>query len=57
MTSPDISLDDHRSRQHTIDAYLDGNTELTGLDLYYELERSTSLLTFHTMLRDGPRNR
>jgi hypothetical protein len=28
-----------------------------GLDLYYALERATSLLEFHTMLRPGERNR
>jgi hypothetical protein len=51
-----ISLDDPQRVLARIDAYLRGSAELTGLDLYYELECSTSLLTFHTMLRDGPRN-
>lgn len=40
-----------------IESYVDGRSDLTGLELYYELERATSLLTFHTMLRAGPRNR
>jgi hypothetical protein len=56
-TSPVISLDDPTPVRERIDAYLGGVEELTGLELYYELERVTSLLTFHTMLRDGPRNR
>jgi hypothetical protein len=29
----------------------------SGLELYYALERTTSLLEFHTMLREGERNR
>ena len=57
MQEPVISLDDPQVLTAKIDAYLDGAAGLTGLELYYELERSTSLLTFHTMLRDGPRNR
>ena len=40
-----------------IDAFLGGSTPLTGLDLYFLLERATPLLEFHTMLRLGPRNR
>ena len=31
--------------------------DLTGLELYYALERSTPLLQFHAILRDGPQNR
>ena len=57
MTASVISLDDPQPVRELIDGYLDGRDELTGLDLYYALERSTSLLTFHTMLRGGPRNR
>jgi hypothetical protein len=52
-----IGLHDPQPLRDRIDAYLDGRGELTGLDLYYELERSTSLLEFHTMWRGGPRNR
>ena len=40
-----------------IDAFVHGEHELSGLELYYELERSTRLRDFHTMLRHGPRNR
>jgi hypothetical protein len=40
-----------------IAAYLDGTTALTGLDLYYELEKATPLREFHTVLRPGPQNR
>jgi len=57
MTDPGIALADPQPLRRTIGAYLDGRAELTGLELYYELERSTSLLTFHTMLREGVRNR
>jgi hypothetical protein len=57
MTASIISLDDPTPVRAVIDAYLDGRGELTGLDLYYALERATSLLSFHTMLRGGPRNR
>jgi hypothetical protein len=57
MIEPVVRLDDPVPLRRAIDAYLDGSAELTGLDLYYELERTTSLLTFHTMLRTGPRNR
>jgi hypothetical protein len=57
MTEPAVTLADPQALTAKIGAYLDGNAELTGLELYYELERSTSLLTFHTMLRDGARNR
>jgi hypothetical protein len=38
--------------------HLAGTVPLAGgLELYYALERSTSLLEFHTMLREGERNR
>jgi len=40
-----------------IDAFRTGSAPLTGLDLYYELERVSPLLAFHAILRDGPRNR
>ena len=40
-----------------LEAFLSGERELTGLELYYELERASPLLEFHTMLRPGPRNR
>src|SRR5262245_30391417 len=40
----------------TVEAFCRGDTTLSGLALYYELERATPLLEFHTMLRDGPRN-
>lgn len=40
-----------------IAGHLSGTHPLTGLGLYYELERTTSLLEFHTMLREGERNR
>jgi hypothetical protein len=57
MTASVIALVDPAPVRAIIDAYLDGSGDLTGLDLYYALERSTSLLSFHTMLRGGPRNR
>lgn len=57
MTDPVIGLDDPHSLARTIDAYVAGSAMLTGLELYYELERSTSLVMFHTMLRPGARNR
>jgi len=41
-----------------IAGHLDGTAPLArGLALYYALERTTSLLEFHTMLREGERNR
>jgi len=40
-----------------IEAYLRGNATLTGLDLYYKLEKVTPLREFHTVLRGGPQNR
>lgn len=40
-----------------VDDYLAGRRALTGLDLYYELERVTPLLEFHRMMRAGERNR
>ena len=43
--------------QAAIDAFRAGTRPFTGLELYYELERSTPLLEYHTILRDGPRNR
>jgi hypothetical protein len=57
VTAPVIALDDPRLLRGVIDAFLQGDGELSGLELYYELERVTSLLAFHTMLRGGPRNR
>jgi hypothetical protein len=57
MMSSIIDLDDAQRVRGVIDAYRDGRASLSGLELYYELERSTSLLTFHTMLREGARNR
>jgi hypothetical protein len=50
----DAALSGVRSR---IEAFTSGGGNLTGLDLYYLLERSTPLLGFHTALRHGPRNR
>jgi hypothetical protein len=40
-----------------VDAFRRGHRNLTGLELYYALERSTPLVEFHTYLRDGPQNR
>ena len=53
----ELRLDDPQPVQELIDAHLDGVSDLSGLDLYYALERTTPLLDFHTMLRGGPRNR
>jgi len=52
----ELQFDDPQPVRESIDAYLDGDADLNGLGLYYELERATSLLTFHTMLRGGARN-
>ncbi len=52
-----LSVDDHGALARTIADFLAGERSLTGLDLYYQLERSTPLLEFHTVLRRGPRNR
>jgi hypothetical protein len=40
-----------------LDAFLRGDVRLTGLDLYYELEKATPLREFHSVLRPGPKNR
>jgi hypothetical protein len=47
-------LADVRTR---IDACLTGATPLTGLDLYFLLERATPLIELHTILRPGSGNR
>lgn len=39
-----------------IEQFLAGNSVLTGLDLYYLLERCTPVLLFHTILRSRARN-
>ena len=52
----ELQLDDPQPVRDLLGAYLDGETDMNGLDLYYELERAAALLTFHTMLRGGPRN-
>jgi hypothetical protein len=51
-----IILTDPAAARAAIDAFRVGNQPLTGLDLYYELERVSPLLEYHTILRDGPRN-
>jgi hypothetical protein len=48
---------DDTALESRIAGFLAGEQSLTGLELYYELERSTPLLEFHTVMRDGPRNR
>lgn len=40
-----------------LDAFLEGSQSLTGLDLYLLLERNSSLVQFHTVMRLGPLNR
>ncbi|HXY93243.1 MAG TPA: hypothetical protein VEP49_12250 [Acidimicrobiia bacterium] len=40
-----------------LDEFLRGERDLSGLELYHELERCTPLLQFHTMFREGPQNR
>jgi hypothetical protein len=52
-----IVLTDPSVIRAAIDAFRAGSAPLTGLDLYYALERVTPLLGYHTILRDGPRNR
>jgi hypothetical protein len=54
---PVISIDDRAPLDAVVDAFLAGREDLTGLGLYYLLERSTPLLEFHTMIREGERNR
>jgi hypothetical protein len=54
LAVPPMALAALRAR---IDAFLVGAEPLTGLDLYFLLERATSLVEFHTMLRLGPQNR
>jgi len=51
-----IILTDPAAAREAIDAFRTGDRPLTGLDLYYELERVSPLLEYHTILRDGPRN-
>lgn len=57
METVAITVDDHDAVAARIDAFLSGSRSLTGLELYYELERATPLLGFHVMLRQGPQNR
>ena len=58
MTVPALSVADPAALRALVDGHRSGRAPLGGaLDLYYALERSSSLLEFHTMLRDGPRNR
>ena len=51
-----IILTDPAAARDAIDAFRTGAQTLTGLDLYYELERVSPLLGYHAILRDGPRN-
>ena len=51
-----LTIDDRATVLEVVDAFVSGERALTGLDLYYELERATPLLEFHTMIREGPRN-
>ena len=55
--SPSLTVADPDALHATIAGHLSGTAPLAALDLYYELERNTSLLEFHTMLREGERNR
>jgi hypothetical protein len=57
MNDARITVDDAGFITDTIDAFRSGECELTGLALYYALERVTPLVEFHTMLREGPKNR
>jgi hypothetical protein len=52
-----LTVDADAAVRRTVEAFRRGERDLTGLDLYYELERETALLEFHTMLRAGPQNR
>jgi hypothetical protein len=52
-----ITVDDPDAVAATIEEFRSGSRALTGLELYYELERATPLLGFHLMLRQGPQNR
>jgi hypothetical protein len=51
-----LELQDGGEVRARIADHLAGRRALTGLELYYALERATPLLEFHTMLRGGPRN-
>lgn len=55
--APALTVHDPDSLHAVVEGHLTGAHGLSGLDLYYALERSTSLLEFHTMLREGERNR
>jgi hypothetical protein len=57
LASSTLMIDAPDAVARRIDDFLAARAELTALDLYYELERATSLLEFHSMLRDGERNR
>jgi hypothetical protein len=52
-----LALQDADAVTSVIEAFVAGERPLTGIELYYELERSTPLLEFHTFLREGSRNR
>jgi len=52
-----IVLTDPSAARAAIDAFRSGTKALTGLDLYYALELTSPLLEYHTILREGPRNR
>jgi len=52
-----LTIDDEAAVQSCIAAFVGGHTDLTGLELYYLLERATSLRELHLLLREGPRNR
>jgi hypothetical protein len=55
MPGPAITLDTREADD--LVRLIDDDPSLTGLDLYYELERRTPLRELHTMLRQGPKNR
>jgi hypothetical protein len=56
MQPPSIALDPIEPLTSRVAAFRAGDCALNGLDLYYELERATPLLDFHTILRLGPKN-
>ncbi|MFN8025824.1 MAG: hypothetical protein U0W40_05530 [Acidimicrobiia bacterium] len=57
LDRPSIRIADDGAVTALLAGYRAGDRPLTGLELYYELERTTPLLEFHTMIRLGPRNR
>src|SRR5437879_6229503 len=52
-----IAIGEHDKLTTMVDGFLRRARSLTGLELYYEIERATPLMGFHAMIRKGPQNR